>query len=74
MAHVDAYENIDAYDTAQKMEFPIKDFFTECDQIRNFLRIWSHLLNNLQWKTSFFWAYDVTRTCSMIRLVARFLN
>ena len=24
--------------------FSIKDFFSKCDQIRNFLRIWSHLL------------------------------
>ena len=31
--------------TAQKMKFPIKDFFSKCDQIRSFLRIWSHLLN-----------------------------
>ena len=30
--------------TAQKMKFPIKDFFSKCDQICNFLWIWSHLL------------------------------
>ena len=30
--------------TAQKLKFSIKDFFSNCDQIRNFLRIWSHLL------------------------------
>ena len=30
--------------TAQKMEFSIKDFFSKFDQIRSFLRIWSHLL------------------------------
>ena len=30
--------------TAQKMKFPIKDFFSKCDQIRSFLRIWLHLL------------------------------
>ena len=29
--------------TAQKMKFPIKDFFRKCDQIRRKLRIWSHL-------------------------------
>ena len=33
----------------KKMRFPIKDFFSKCDQIRSFLRIWSHLL-----KKSFF--------------------
>ena len=30
--------------TAQKMKFSIKDFFSKCDQVRSFLRIWSHLL------------------------------
>ena len=29
---------------AQKMKLSIKDFFSKCDQMRNFLRIWSHLL------------------------------
>ena len=26
------------------LNFPVKDFFIKCDQIRSFLRIWSHLL------------------------------
>ena len=29
---------------AQKMKFSITDFFSKCDQIRSFLRIWLHLL------------------------------
>ena len=33
-----------AEDTTKKMKFSIKDFFSRCDQIRSFLRIWSHLL------------------------------
>ena len=33
--------------TAQKMKFSSKDFFSKCDQIRSFLRIWSHLLKKL---------------------------
>ena len=41
-------------DTAQKMKFYIKDFFRKCDQIRSFLRIWSHLPKKTLWKTSFF--------------------
>ena len=28
----------------KKMKFYIKDFLSKCDQIRSFLRIWSHLL------------------------------
>ena len=31
--------------TAQKMKFSIKDFFSKCDQIHSFLRIWPHLQN-----------------------------
>ena len=31
-------------DTAQKLKFFIKDFFSKCDQIRKNLRIWSYLL------------------------------
>ena len=30
--------------TAQKRKFFIKNFFSKCDQIRCFLRIWLHLL------------------------------
>ena len=30
--------------TAQKMKVSIKDFFSKCDEIRSFLRIWSQLL------------------------------
>ena len=28
----------------QNMKFSITNFFSKCDQIRSFLRIWSHLL------------------------------
>ena len=31
-------------DIAQKMKFSIMIFFSKCDQIGSFLRIWSHLL------------------------------
>ena len=30
--------------TAQKMKFCIKDFCSKCEQIQDFLRIWSRLL------------------------------
>ena len=36
-----------AMHTAQKMKFSIKDFFKKCDQIRSFLRIFSHLLKKI---------------------------
>ena len=33
-----------SHNTAQKMKFSIKDFFSKFNQIRRFLRIWLHLL------------------------------
>ena len=40
--------------TPQKMKFSVNDFFSKCDQIRSFLRIWSHLLEKSLMETSFF--------------------
>ena len=37
-------KSIKRHITAQKMKFSIKDFFSKCEQIRSFMRIWSHLL------------------------------
>ena len=37
------FEIQNSQSTAQKMKFSFKDFFSKCDQIRSFLRIWSHL-------------------------------
>ena len=42
--------------TAQKMKFSIKDFFSKSDQIRSFLRIWSHLLKKSFMKNFIFCA------------------
>ena len=35
-----------------KNEFPTKDFFSKCDQIHSFLRIWLHLLKK-SWMENF---------------------
>ena len=40
--------------TAQKIKFSIKDFFSKCDQIGSFLRIWSHLLKKSLMDNFFF--------------------
>ena len=40
--------------TAQKMKFLIKDFFSKCDQIRRKLQIWSHLLKKSLMENSTF--------------------
>ena len=37
-------KGVEQVSTAQNMEFSIKDFFSKCDQICSFLRIWSYLL------------------------------
>ena len=46
-------------DTAQKMKFSINDFFSKCDQIRSFLRIWSHLLKKYLMENFIFCAVRV---------------
>ena len=42
--------------TAQKMKFSIKAFFSKCDQIRSFLRIWSNLLKKSLMENFIFYA------------------
>ena len=43
-------------DSAQKMKFFVKDFFTKCDQIRRKMRISSHLLKKSLMKIFIFCA------------------
>ena len=38
------------------MKFSIKDFSSKCDQIRSFLRIWSHFLEKSWMENFFIWA------------------
>ena len=58
--------------TAQKMKFSIKKFFSKCDQIRIFLRNWSHLLKKSLMENFIFCAvqccsqYDITRHLELI--------
>ena len=52
------------YDTALKMKFSIKDFFSKCDQIRRKLHIWSHLLKSLT-ENSFFVQYNLLGDTSL---------
>ena len=40
--------------TAQKMKFSFMDFFSKCDEIRSFLRIWWHLLKESMKENLFF--------------------
>ena len=55
--------------TAQKMKFSIKDFFSECEQIRRKLRIWSHLLKKSLMGNFIFCVVKVAdlQTCNFIK-------
>ena len=46
------------------MKFSIKDFFSKCDQIRSFLRIWSHLLKKSLMESFIFCTVTVTNRAS----------
>ena len=46
---------------AQKMKFSIKDFLSKCNQIRRFLRIWSHLLKKSLMEDFIFCAVNYVR-------------
>ena len=48
-----------SYETMDKKKFTIKDFSSKCDQIRSFLRIWSHLLEKSLMKNFIFCAAKV---------------
>ena len=42
------------------MKFSIRDFFSKCDQIRSFLRIWSHLLKKSLMENFIFCAVETS--------------
>ena len=44
-----------------KTELSIKDFFSKCDQIRGFLRIWSHLLKKSLMENFSFYVVEVKK-------------
>ena len=53
---------INCVGTAQKMKFPIKYFFSKCDQIDSFLQIWSSLLKK-PLKENYIFLYSVAVSC-----------
>ena len=51
------------------MKFSIKHFFSKCDQIRSFLRIWSHLLNKTLIESFIFCAVKVADSCEFSKIL-----
>ena len=47
--------------TAQKVRFSIKDFFSQCDQIHSFIRIWSQLLKKSLIENFTFCAFEILK-------------
>ena len=54
------------------MKFIIEDFFSKCDQIRSFLRIWSHLLKKSSMGNFIFYAVGSAYIWSPLRKVIHF--
>ena len=54
------------------MKFCIKDFFSKCDQIRNFLRIWSHLLKKSLMKNCTFCAVDLAINMKLLKNLGKY--
>ena len=53
--------------TTQKIKFPIKDFFSKCDQIRRSLWIWSHLLKKSLMENFIFCIVFSYAPCTILR-------
>ena len=63
------------YIIAQKMKFSTKDFFSKSDQIRTFLRIWSHLQKKSLMENFIFCAvYIVSIELVTVRIGRSFIN
>ena len=56
-------------DTAQRMKFSIKDFFSKCDQISRKMRIWSHLLKKSLMENFIFCAVQTVHSNFEIHVV-----
>ena len=61
--------------TTQEMKFSIKGFFSDCDQIRKKLQIWSHLLKK-SWMGNFIFVQCRAVSSQLVTLVTyvKYLN
>ena len=62
--------NQDFSNTAQKIKFSIKDFFSKCNQMHSFLRIWSHLLKKFRVENFIFSCsvnQELSKMCMMVK-------
>ena len=53
------FERLEIENTAQKMKFSIRDFFSKCQQISSLLRICSHMLKESLMKNLIFRAVNI---------------
>ena len=65
--HSKVYKFTKIKNTAQKMKFSVKDFFSKCDRIHRKLRIWSHLLKTSLTENFIFCAVKVSPGFSKVR-------
>ena len=56
--------------TAHKMKFPIKSFFSKCDQIRRKLRICSHLLKKSWMENFIFCAVHIEEPLEKVMIIS----
>ena len=68
------YQSPQKTTTTQKIKFSNKDFFSKYDQIRRFLRIWSHLLKKSLMENFTFCAVYLVHYCLECKLFMTILG
>ena len=68
------YQSPQKTTTTQKIKFSNKDFFSKYDQIRRFLRIWSHLLKKSLMENFTFCAVYLVHYCLDCKLFMAILG
>ena len=59
--------------TAQKMKFSIKNFFSKCDHICSFRHIWSHLLKKFLMEELIFFAVEAENLITQLFIIFKLL-
>ena len=59
---------------AQRIKFSVKNFFSKCEEIRSFLRIFSHLLKRSPTGNLLFWAVNEKQIKFLLIAIAQDLR